>query len=225
MIGRAILLSLCLLAGAFLIGRASRSERVPPRQALATFPMDIGGWRGQPAPQFDQRVIAVLGVDEYIARLYRNQRGQVIGLYIGYYASQREGAAIHSPLNCLPGAGWEPVKKERIALDVPSHGEPGVMGRQLTASRAVVNRIVVQKGLDRQVVLYWYQSHGRIVASEYWGKFYSVVDAIRLNRTDAALIRMISPADGRGSSESDAERVLVEFARTVLPLLGEYVPG
>jgi EpsI family protein len=225
MIGRAIVLSLCLLAGAALIGRASRSEQVPPRQPLADFPMDIGLWHGRPAPRFDPRMIAILGVDDYVNRLYHNPQGQVVALYIGYYASQREGATIHSPLNCLPGAGWESVKRERIALDVSSQGEADGGRRQPTAPRAVVNRIVVQKGLDRQVVLYWYQSHDRIVASEYWGKFYAVVDAIRLNRTDAALIRVISPVVGDGSSDRDAERVAVEFARTVLPVLGEYVPG
>jgi EpsI family protein len=225
MIGRAILLSLCLLGGAVLIASASRSEQVPPRQALASFPMDIDGWDGQQAAQFEPRVLAVLGVHEYVNRLYRNQRGQVVALYIGYYASQREGAAIHSPLNCLPGAGWEPVKRERIAIDVPSPAGADVVGRQPTGSRAVVNRIVVQRGLDRQVVLYWYQSHNRIVASEYWGKFYAVVDAIRLNRTDAALIRVISPVVRQGGSEREAERVSVQFAELILPLLGEYVPG
>jgi EpsI family protein len=85
-----------------------------------------------------------------------------------------------------------------------------------------INRYLVQKGLDRQVVLYWYQSHGRVVASEYWGKIYLVLDAIRTNRTDGALVRLVSPVI---TTEAEAEARAIEFAQAVYPLLGRYLPS
>jgi EpsI family protein len=89
----------------------------------------------------------------------------------------------------------------------------------------MVNRILIQRGLDRQLVLYWYQSHGRIVPSEYWGKVYTVVDAIRLNRTDAAMIRVISPvANGDAASVDAAQRATTDFVQAFFPLLGRYLP-
>ena len=97
-----------------------------------------------------------------------------MGLYIGYFRTQRTGATIHSPKNCLPGAGWQPVVSETYQLSLDD-------GRKVP-----INLYVIRKDLDQEIVLYWYQSHGRVVASEYWGKFYMVYDAMRLNRTDAA---------------------------------------
>jgi len=214
---RAIVLSLVLLAGAGAIGRASRTEPVLPRESLATFPMEIHGWQGHSADRFDQRILSVLGVDEYVSRLYVNGESRAVGLYIGFYQSQREGDTIHSPLNCLPGAGWEPVKRQRATITVSTAtGER----RPIT-----VNRFTIQRGLDRQVVLYWYQSHGRVVASEYWGKVYTVLDAIRLNRTDAAIVRVIGPVAGTGEApETAAEADVVAFAQAMFPLLGRYLP-
>lgn len=214
---RAVILSVVLLAGAAAIGRASRTEPVLPRESFATFPMEIGEWQGQSADRFDQRVLTVLGVDEYVNRVYVDGLGRAVGLYVGFYRSQRQGDTIHSPLNCLPGAGWEPVKKLRVTIPVRAgDGE---------TPRVTVNRFTIQRGLDRQVVLYWYQSHGRVVASEYWGKVYTVLDAIRLNRTDAAMIRVLSPVAGAdGESEALAEQAVVRFAQALFPLLGTYLP-
>ena len=88
-----------------------------------------------------------------------------------------------------------------------------------------MNRIVIQKAIDKQVVLYWYQSHGRVVASEYWGKIYTVLDALRTNRTDAALVRTVSPvADLDPASEQSSERESIEFVQALFPLLGTYLP-
>lgn len=226
MTARAIVVSICLLAGSFLIGRASHTERVPARESLATFPMDVGAWRGESGPRFNQQILAVLGVEEYVNRAYYAPGGQAVGLYIGYYGSQREGDTIHSPLNCLPGAGWEPVRKERVAVDVPINAGPDLPGTSVSRRTIVVNRITIQKGLDRQVVLYWYQAHDRVVASEYWGRFYAVLDAIRLNRTDGAMVRLIAGVDpGNPASEAEAGRLVVEFAKSIFPLLGRYLPG
>jgi len=211
---RSVIIAMCLVAGAVLIGQASKSEPTPPRQPFSTFPMQVGEWRGENAPRFDQQILDVLGVDEYVNRSYVSGDGRV-GLYIGYYQTQRQGDTIHSPLNCLPGAGWEPTRRERVTLSVADAGG----ARQIT-----VNQIVIEKGLDRQVVLYWYQSHGRVVASEYWGKIYTVLDAIRLNRTDAAMIRLISPAPVASGGEDAAAERASAFAVEMFPLLDRYLP-
>ena len=214
---RVAVLGAVLVLGSVAIGRASRSEPVLPRESFATFPMAVGEWQGRPADRFDQRVLSVLGVDEYINRIYTSPQQASVGLYVGFYQSQRQGDTIHSPLNCLPGAGWEPVRRERLKIQVRSErGEPGDIE---------VNRFTIQRGPDRQVVLYWYQSHGRVVASEYWGKMYTVIDAIRSNRTDAAMIRVISPIrGGDDESENRAQREVVEFTQALFPLLGRYLP-
>jgi EpsI family protein len=140
-------------------------------------------------------------------------------LYIGYYESQRQGDTIHSPLNCLPGAGWQPISKSYVPIPVSS---AGTEGRTIT-----VNRYVIEKGLERQVVLYWYQSHGRVVANEYKSKVLMVYDAMRLNRSDAALVRVIS---GYVSSEGEegeraADQRATEFTKQMFPLLDKYLPS
>jgi EpsI family protein len=219
---RAVLVTVCLLLGAAGIGRASRSEATPPRESFSTFPLRLGAWEGQSADRFDQRVLTVLGVDEYINRVYQAPGRPPVGLYIGFYQSQREGDTMHSPLNCLPGAGWQPTSTKRVSLAVASSPSPGAPTRTV-----VVNRVVILKGLEKQVVLYWYQSHGRVIASEYWGKVYTVLDAIRLNRTDAAMIRIIAPVahgEDAGAAEAEASRSSIEFAQSVFPLLGRYLP-
>jgi EpsI family protein len=149
-------------------------------------------------------------------RTYARAGAGVVGLYVGFYATQRQGASIHSPLNCLPGAGWVPTQRSYLPLTVPTDTGGA---RQLE-----LNRIVIEKGLDREVVLYWYQSHGRVVASEYWGKMYSVLDAIRINRTDAALVRIVAPVNPAAGVE-EAEQRATEFARALFPLLGNFLPS
>lgn len=217
MLGRATVLFVILLAGAGAVVGANRPEQAPPRVSFERFPLDLNGWRGRPLPPMDSKVLAVLGVDDYMDRYYvRDDRSAAAGLYVGYYRSQRQGDSIHSPLNCLPGAGWEPLSKGYLSIPVSS-----VAG----SSNISVNRYVIQKGLDRQVVLYWYQSHGRVIASEYWSKLFLIRDAVQLNRTDAALVRiivMIPPnADG---AEALAESQAVDFAKTIYPQLPSFLP-
>ena len=86
-----------------------------------------------------------------------------MGLYVGYYASQRQGQTMHSPMNCMPGSGWEPLRRDRVKVEVQGSQEPG-------PRFAEINYVVVQKGLDRMLVFYWYQAHGRVIASEYLGQ-------------------------------------------------------
>jgi EpsI family protein len=220
---RALVVSLVLVAGAVLIGRASRSEPVLLRTSLDAFPLQIAEWEGKPTERFEQQILVALGVDEYVNRIYRAPTGVYVGLYIGYYGSQREGDTMHSPLNCLPGAGWLPVKQERVAISVPT-GIGGPTGLPTGRRDILVNRFLIQKGLERQVVIYWYQSHGRVVASEYWGKVYTVIDAIRMNRTDAAMVRVVCPVSSNDAAGLvRAEQAAASFVRAFFPQLGTYL--
>jgi EpsI family protein len=208
-----VLIACFLLTGAFL-ARAERPELVAPRLPLRDLPLSLGDWNGREEKPFERQILDVLGVDEYITRTYQ-QGATTVGLYVGFYQSQRQGDTIHSPLNCLPGAGWIPVEQSRTQLRVTSHGAPRMVE---------VNHVVIQKGLDRRLVLYWYQSHGRVIASEYWGKVYTVADAIRLNRTDAALVRIVAPLpDGGQIAAADASSLA--FLQSLFPVLEAHLPS
>ena len=213
MVTRAAILFCCLMGGAVVIASANRPEERVARLPFAQFPMQIEEWRGAPQPPMEPKVLAVLGVDDYLTRAYYTpDQSGLVGLYLGYYGSQRQGDTMHSPLNCLPGAGWAPLSNTRVSIQVPGDS-------------IVVNRYIIQKGLDRQLVLYWYQSHGRVVASEYWSKFYLIRDAVRLNRTDGAIVRVIAPiAIGSEDGGEAAERIATRFVRVLYPMLSPYLP-
>jgi EpsI family protein len=215
---RTLIVAFCLLAGWAYLGRTSRAESLPPREPLAGLSLSIDGRVGRNEPPFEKSILDVLGVDDYIVRSYYGSQNLPVGLYVGFYNSQRQGDTIHSPLNCLPGAGWQPLEQGRQVIDV----------RQSPASDATrsieVNRVVIGKGLDKQLVLYWYQSRDRVVASEYWGKIYTVLDAVKYNRTDAALVRVIVPIPD-ASLEQAADDQAVEFVQALFPLLGRHLPA
>jgi EpsI family protein len=205
--------TIVLVGASVVIGRASQTETTLQRQPFSVFPMTISKWSGRPDPPLTQHVLDVLGADDYLSRTYYSANGEMANLYMGFYKEQREGDTIHSPLNCLPGAGWEPIEKQRVQLRTPN-------------GPAVVNELVIEKGIEHQVVLYWYQAHGRIVASEYWGKTYLVLDALRLNRTDGSMIRVITNlGDNMKEGRPRASALAHEFAEMVLPMLAPYVPS
>jgi len=212
MIARATILSAIILAAGWYSGRAAGAEVSAPREALAELPRSIGPWTDSMDVPLDREVREVLGVDDYVNRTYVNASAQPVSLYIGYYASQRQGDSIHSPQNCLPGAGWQPVEGGAVPLDVD--------GRRLT-----VNRYVIQKGLDRQVVLYWYQGRGRVVANEYANKFWLMIDAARLHRSDGALVRVVAPVmRSANGSMAAADEATAGFTRAVFPRLSTFLP-
>jgi EpsI family protein len=214
---RTLVVALCLLAGWAYLARSSRAETLPARDPLAELPLGLESWNGRNEQPFDQEILDVLGVDDYIVRSYFRP-GAAVGLYIGYYFTQRQGDTIHSPLNCLPGAGWQPLEIGRATVEVA--GTAGQSGTRPIE----VNRVVIGKGLDRQLVLYWYQSRDRVVASEYWGKIYTVLDAVEFNRTDAALVRVIVPIPDQGSVDK-AESEAIAFVQAMFPYLGRHLPA
>jgi EpsI family protein len=208
MIARALALAAALGAAALIGARAGAAEQPAARESLSKLPRTIAAWRAVSDTPLDPEARRVLGVDDYVNRRYAGAGGELVGLYIGYYASQRQGDTIHSPQNCLPGAGWEPVESSSEMLAG-------------SAGPVVVNRYVVQKGLDRQVVLYWYEGRGRIVANEYLNKFWLIADAARLHRTNGALVRIMAPVV---AEQADASRAAAGFAQAILPALPTYLP-
>jgi EpsI family protein len=199
----------CAVVAAAVCLRASTSEQpVPIRRPLVTMPVALNGWTAVAQQEFDAATVAVLRADDYVSRTYmREGRGEA-DLYVGYYETQRQGDTIHSPMNCLPAAGWQLLTIDRRAIDAG--------GRSM-----LVNRDTIQKGLDTRLVLYWYQSHGRAVASEYWTKIYLVLDGLRLHRTDGAIVRVITPIR---EGEAAAERNAVDFLRALVPVLDTHLP-
>jgi EpsI family protein len=205
----------CLVVTGVALGTVTRTEATALREPLSTLPASAGGWELIQDSPLDDKVLAVLAVDEYVNRAYKAPGRPWVSLYVGYYKSQRQGQTMHSPLNCMPGAGWEPVERARVAV-------PAQAGAASPHAGAEINRLVIQKGVDRQLVLYWYQAHGRIVASEYWGKIYTVVDAIRMNRSDGSMVRVIVPLPSQDlSAEAAAEQAALDFVRAILPDLSK----
>ena len=188
----------------------SHGEATPPAKALSQFPSQVDGFRAAVDWPLDQKTIDLLGVTDYLNRGYVSPAEGPVGLYIGYFRSQRTGASIHSPKNCLPGAGWTPLQASVYEL-------PLADGRKVP-----VNLYIVRKGLDEELVMYWYQAHGRIVASEYWGKVYLIYDAMRLNRTDAALVRITAPIQ-RGD-EAQARARAIAFAQQITDDVDQVIP-
>jgi EpsI family protein len=197
-----------LLAATVAMAKLPHGTATELNRPLQTLPLEIGNWHGFDQPLTDQ-ITAAAGVDSYVSRFYLRPGGDNIGLYVGYYKSQRTGETIHSPKNCLPGEGWQPLQASEIMLRTPD-------GRAFP-----VNLYVVEKEREKLLVLYWYQSHGRIISSEYWAKVYMVADAIRLNRTDSALVRITT---NLGRDEDKARRLAESFAERLIPNLDQIIP-
>lgn len=204
--------SVILLAGAALVLDARNgAEIIPQRPPLASFPSTLDGWNSSDV-QITQDVRDVLGPGDFLLRDYRDAgSNRDVYLFIAYFASQRAGDTIHSPKNCLPGAGWAPIQTGRITINAPGHAP------------FQANRYLIAKSDDRQLVLYWYWAHNRAVASEYAAKFYLVTDSIRMHRTDGSLVRLSMPM-APGESVESAQQNLVAWAGKVVPLLDTYIP-
>jgi exosortase D (VPLPA-CTERM-specific) len=207
-----IFLLLCLVP----VLRADRAEETPLGSPFSIFPSQLGQWTGIQNPPFSKDVLDILGLDDYLSRLYVRPDRSVADLYVGYWRSQRQGDTMHSPQNCLPGAGWEPVSERLLTFPDPRNAE---------APPISVNRFLIQKGAQKQLVLYWYQGRGRIVGSEYWSKIYLVLDAARYNRTDAAIVRVVVPVTGPDQAdEARAEKDAISFVNELLPALTRFLP-
>lgn len=198
-----------MIATALYIPQVTASKSTPALKPLSRFPAQIDDWVGQ-VSRFDQKVYDVLGVDDSVLCSYYGAKQKRVELYVGFYESQKEGELIHSPKNCLPGAGWKIVQ---TALEPVT-----VEGRKIKTIK-----LVMEKAGQRQVVLYWFQSRGRYISSEYLQKIYLVVDSITKGRTDGSFVRLITPV-GQDGMEGALE-TLKGFAERIIPILNQYLPS
>jgi EpsI family protein len=206
-----LLLVVLVSAGILVNSWAYLGEAHVERQELKSFPIELGAWKQEGVDRrFDAETMSVLRASDYLLRDYRLGKGQTANLYIGYYATQRDGASYHSPLNCLPGAGWSMVDPEMITIKLPD-------GKSFEA-----NKYVIQNGSTRELMIYWYQGRGRMIASEYWGKVYTVLDSVRLRRSDAAMVRVMVPITASDNAALESAR---EFAAATSEVLPEFVPN
>jgi EpsI family protein len=197
-----------VLAGGIFATHSFRPKMAAaPHWPLREFPSDLGPSHSEDRP-FETEVVRAVGADDYINRVYLGS-ALPIELYVGYYKDQRSGDRIHSPKNCLPGSGWEPVHASRVEIGSES-GAP-----------VVVNGYLVAQGSRRNMVLYWYQSRGQVVASEYMARFLLIADGLKNRPTDGALVRIwTTAADGEVSAQARA----VDFARRVYPQIEKFLP-
>lgn len=198
----------CLLLLAATLG-AARLAEYRRADSLAS-PLDtigrtIAGWSATDNPALTEGVLGQLKPTSYLSRTYRKGES-TLDLFIAYYANQRAGESMHSPKHCLPGAGWEIWNAGSEPIPVGGRTE-------------VVNRYGISRDGRRMVVLYWYQSRDRIVASEYLGKFLLAKDALLRNSTAGSIVRIIVPDDPQ------AVQAAVSVAATLIPQVSRCFGG
>ena len=200
-----------LAAGVLLVNGTDTQQSVPLRAPLAsTIPAAMAGYSGRDL-EIPMEEVRVAGVTDYLFRVYERPKAEVVApitLYVGYYASQARGRTIHSPRNCLPGAGWEALAAQREVLSTPD-------------GPRVVNRYLIQRGDERALVLYWYQGRGRTEANEYAVKWDLLRDAALRGRSEEALVRVLVPVT---TSEEEAFRVAARVAQGTFPALEHALP-
>ncbi len=208
-----IVVSLALIAQAGVLLGVSRNEAVPALRPLKLVPVLFGDWQMVQENEIEKEVLDVLRADDTMTRVYRaGDSGRLAGLFVAYFKTQRTGQAPHSPKNCLPGAGWVPTTSDVLRID----GVPG-------AEPISVNRYVVSRGDEKSLVLYWYQTPKRVIANEFQAKFYLVVDSVRYNRSDTALVRVIVPV--ANGDEAAANEAAVDFVRSFFMPLRQFLPS
>ncbi|MGQ0702404.1 MAG: exosortase C-terminal domain/associated protein EpsI [Gemmatimonadales bacterium] len=198
---------LVMAVGAMLMLGVNRQRSMPLRAPLSTIPVEIAGERGK------DRVLSaeerrVVGMSQYVAREY----GSAFSVYVGYYDQQTDGRTIHSPRNCLPGAGWEPLDVAPAVVRMP--GQP-----------VTVQRYLLAKGPHRALVYYWYQGRGRVAANEYAVKWDLLRDAALRGRTEEALVRIVVPLRGERQREGAADALASQVTATLVPALARILPA
>lgn len=205
------LLSLLLIIQIVAFHAMPRSEAVPLARPFAEFPVEVAGWKLLADVPIEEEVQALLKADDTLNRVYQDPAsGAALNFFVAYFRSQRAGATTHSPRVCLPGAGWRTQDAQVVPLWLPG-------GRTIR-----VNRWIVTRDENRSVVLYWFQTSRRVVASEYANKFYLMLDSLRYRRSDAAFVRVVSPV-GEGGDAAAGEAA-ARMVRAFFGPLGEFLP-
>ena len=186
-------------------------EKIPIAKPLSGFPVQVGSWSGVTVPM-EQQFKDALDFSDYTIINYKNKNGSIVNFYVAYYESQRKGESIHSPETCLPGSGW--AFKEAGIVNIPLAG----------GSSMQVNRSFMENGDVQQLVYYWFPQRGRVLTNLYQLKLYAFWDALSKQRTDGALVRIIT-ALYPGESRQEAEARLQGFTKEVAPLLDQFLPG
>ena len=187
----------------------STIEAVPLPADIDNFPKQVGLFTMTGSSDFSEDVVQELGVDSYINRDYQDKDGYLLSLYLGYYEEQREGSMIHSPKNCMPGSGWDPVQSSVAPINIPGSDQ-----------HYKVNMILFQKGMDKLIMHYWYQGRNRIVANEYIDRFFLIMDSTFRHRSEGALVRVIGPWDPSGNNEKKQ----AQFVADLFPQLQQHLP-
>ncbi len=195
-----------ILAATYLTASWS-GQREPEElhRPLETIPYELGEWRGADEPRLRKAEEEVLRATSYLKRSYDRGPDEHASLFVAFYALQRAGEAMHSPKNCLPGSGWEIWNYDQTAI--PFEG-----------GDATINKYYIQRGNERLMVLYWYQSYDRVVASEYHAKICLVWDSVMKHRTSGSIVRVTVDAT------PEAEQYALELARDVLPAVRAVLP-
>jgi EpsI family protein len=189
-----------------------RAEIVPARADFTRFPMHLSDWQGR-RDSIEDKYLDTLQLDDYLMADYRDNGQRGVNFYVAYYASQRNGHSAHSPASCLPGGGWR----------MSDMGQHDVAGVSTSAGPLRVNRVVIELGAQRQLVYYWFKQRDRNITNEYLVKVFLLWDSLFRNRSDGALVRLITPL-AKGEDAASGDSRLAQFATQVAPLLGQYVP-
>jgi EpsI family protein len=203
------ILTLLVVVQAVFFYSASHGESTPLPLPLKAFPSAFGDWKVFQEGVVDDETLAVLKADDTLTRVYVSPEGAA-SLFIAYFRTQRTGQSPHSPKNCLPGAGYQPVESGKINVSVA--------GKSID-----INKYVVAQGDDESVVLYWYQSQGRVIADEFAAKFYLIADSIRRHRSDTSLVRVVVP-ERSGVSREKASETAIEFVQAAYPVINSWLP-
>ena len=200
-----------LIVGFALHRAVANAGPVRPHRSLQGLPLSVGSWRGlEDALPPDVR--AALGVDDYVLRRYTRARGAPVTLYVAYYGHQRLDERVHSPSACLPGGGWLPLTVGREAIAVQAGSK----------SLLEANRYLIEKGPERQVVLYWFQGRGRLIASDVKAAFYLAFDTLSGRGSDEMLVR-VNAAVRHSPAETLAEEI--RFVQLFYPRLAGFMAG
>ena len=200
-----------ILQGIVFYSVALRAENTPAASPLSAFPTDISGWKMYKDVQIEQETLDILKADDTLNRIYISpERNASTFLFVAFFKTQRYGQSPHSPKNCLPGNGYEPIESGLISVAIPGRSEPVRVNRYLTA-----------RGEEKSVTLYWYQSHDRIIAGEFAARLMLIADSIRYHRSDTSLVKIVVPV--RDGDADAATRTAVEFMKAVFsPLVRQF---
>jgi EpsI family protein len=202
-------LSLLLMAEAAAYIAYPKQETVLLARPLSQMPVQFGRWKMILDAPLEREVLDVLRADDTLNRFYADTAtGAQLSLYVAFFKTQTTGVAPHSPKVCLPGEGFEPSAAGFEAIAIPGRAEP-----------IVVNHYVVARGDERRVVLYWYQTHNNVIASEYSAKINTLLDSMRYHRSDTAIVRVVAPVQSGLDAEQEARRLAAESFEPLRALL------